>query len=396
MTQRTPRAIEPERLLHDPGIGPVLERANHEYRGRLDEPAAFQRLAERLEARQQPRSLQRALLGLTLGLGAAAAAWALFVGTPERVVFGPDVATKTPGSAAEPPPAALELPAPAREAQAPEPAPESDLEVVPPETLPPLRLPSPPEPPSVELEKPLEQRETRRARRDSEPRAPEQTRAPARQLPPGATPPRAARATDSARIDCLDMARRGDPRAAEVCFSQRASGIGLTAEMALYEMARLRRDVMRDAGGALAALDDYRQRFPLGSLRSEVDLSRIELLSQLGHSRDALRESEALLKSPSGRERAGELRLLRGNVFLRDLGDPQSAAREYTQAEAFGGAIGAEATRLRGLSLEALGDKTGAIAAYEHYLAGRDQPRRAEVARRLQALKAVDGARRAP
>jgi hypothetical protein len=283
-----------------------------------------------------------------------------------------------------------------REAAPPEPAPENDVEVTPPETLPPLRVPSTPEPPRVDLEPPAPQRDARRAHRDSEARAPEPARAPARQLPPGASPARATRSADSARIDCLDMARRGDPRAAEVCFSQRASGIGLTAEMALYEMARLRRDVMRDAGGALAALDDYRQRFPLGSLRSEVDLSRIELLSQLGHSRDALRESEALLKSPSGQERAGELRLLRGNVFLRDLGDAESAAREYAQAETFGGAIGAEATRLRGRSLEALGDEKGAITAYEHYLAGRDQPRRTEVTRRLQALKAASGTRKTP
>jgi len=395
MTERAPQVVEPERLLHEPGIGAVLERANREYRGGLDEPAAFQRLAERLEARQQPRSLQRALFGLALGLGAAAAAWGLFVDTPEHVVLGPE-ASKTPGIAAEPPPAALEPPAPLREESPRELAPEPEDEVVPPETLPPLRLPSNPEPPSVDLEKPTEQPDARRPQRDSERRAPAQTRAPARELPPGATPARAQRATDGARIDCLDMARRGDPRAAEVCFSQRASGIGLTAEMALYEMARLRRDVMRDAGGALAALDDYRQRFPLGSLRSEVDLSRIELLSQLGHSREALRESETLLKSSSGQERAGELRLLRGNVFLRDVGDAEAAAREYGQAEAFGGAIGAEATRLRGLSLEALRDVKGAIQAYERYLAGREQPRRAEVTRRLQALKAGASARRAP
>ena len=153
-------------------------------------------------------------------------------------------------------------------------------------------------------------------------------------------------------------------------------------------MARLRRDALHDPNGALAALDDYRQRFPSGSLRNEVALSRLELLSQLGRGREALRESEALLASAKGEERAAELHMLRGNVYRSDLGDFRAAAREYEQAEARGGAQGAEATRLRGASLEAAGDSAGALQAYRRYLGLPGVEKRTEVARRVEALVA--------
>jgi hypothetical protein len=156
--------------------------------------------------------------------------------------------------------------------------------------------------------------------------------------------------------------------------------------MALYEVARLRRDVLRDAAGALAALGEYRERFPRGSLRNEVDLSRVELLAELGRSRQALEESAALLESASGRERAAELHVLRGNVFRRDLGDLHAAALEYSQAEARAGARGAEASRLHGACLEALGDVAGALQAYRRYASVPGQPHAAEVSRRIEQL----------
>jgi hypothetical protein len=159
--------------------------------------------------------------------------------------------------------------------------------------------------------------------------------------------------------------------------------------MALYEVARLRRDVLHDAAGALAALREHGQRFARGSLRNEVELSRIELLAQLGRSQEALSESEALLGSETGRERAAELHVLRGNVYQRDLGDPRSAAAEYAQAEARGGTLGAEAARLRGACLEALGDVRGALRAYQQYLAVPGQPHAAEVRRQVERLSAL-------
>jgi hypothetical protein len=198
--------------------------------------------------------------------------------------------------------------------------------------------------------------------------------------------PSSAARTVEARLDCSDLLEK-DARAAEHCYSQRAAqSSGLSAEAALYELARLRRDVQQDAKGALAALNEYRDRFPHGSLRNEVGLSRVELLSELSRSREALNEAEALLGSAKGGERAAELYLLRGDIFRRDLADFAQAALEYAKAEKLGGGFGAEATRLRGLSLEALGDVEGALAAYRRYLSGPDQPRKGEVNRRIEAL----------
>lgn len=198
--------------------------------------------------------------------------------------------------------------------------------------------------------------------------------------------PSSAAQTVEPRLDCSDLLQK-DARAAEHCYAQRAAeSSGLSAEAALYELARLRRDVQQDAKGALAALNEYRDRFPRGSLRNEVGLSRVELLSELGRSREALNEAEALLGSAKGGERAAELHLLRGDIFRRDLADFAQAAQAYSKAEKFGGGFGAEATRLRGLSLEALGDVEGALAAYRRYLSGPDQPRKGEVHRRVEAL----------
>jgi hypothetical protein len=99
-----------------------------------------------------------------------------------------------------------------------------------------------------------------------------------------------------------------------------------------------------------------------------------------------LRESAAMLAGSSGRERAAELHLLRGDVYRRDLRDLRSAAAEYAQAEAFGGARGAEASRRLGACLEGLGDTAGAIAAYRRYVAEPSRPHAAEVSRRIERL----------
>jgi hypothetical protein len=186
--------------------------------------------------------------------------------------------------------------------------------------------------------------------------------------------------------DCLRLARQGATRDAEQCFVGRAQGGGLSAEMALYELSRLRRDVLGDAPGALAALDDYGARFPTGSLRREVDMSYLELLVQLGRNREALARSQALLAMPSGRERAAELHLLRGDVFRRSLKDLRAAEREYAEAEQLAGSVEAEATYLRGVCLEALGQPVAAREAFQRYLSKPARPRAAEVQRRLERL----------
>jgi len=371
------RLREPERLAHDPELGRVIERANAEYGAALDEATAFRRLWERLAPVPPPeKRWPRVAVGLMCGLTAGALVIVLSAGAAfERrasraLVLGPELA-RAEGR--------VPLPAePEREAAR---AAESGFGG------------------QAEREARGEAeaaRETGGAPLRTPERAPASEGLTRRLAPPAlepqstpAPPPSAPRG--DAREDCLALARLGQARAAEDCFGERARGSGLSAEMALYEVARLRRDVLRDAPGALAALAEYRERFPRGSLRNEVDLSRVELLAESGQSREALQESAALLGTASGRERAAELHVLRGNVYRRDLGDLPAAAREYSQAERQGGSRGAEASRLRGACLEALGDVAGALQAYRRYASLPGQPHAAEVSRRIEQLSTSEG-----
>ena len=199
---------------------------------------------------------------------------------------------------------------------------------------------------------------------------------------PAPAPAREAGASD----DCLAMARVGRTRQALDCFGHIAQGSGLSAEVALYEIARLRRDVLGDAAGAAAALEQYRARFPAGELRTEVEVSLLELLPKLGRPREALAESERLLATAAGRERAPELRFLRGSIYCDILKDYAAAEAEYAAAARYRGVTADEAAFQRGLCFEALGRPTEAGTAFRAYLE-RPQPRRAGEARRhLDAL----------
>jgi hypothetical protein len=115
-------------------------------------------------------------------------------------------------------------------------------------------------------------------------------RAPA--LAPGAAA--APEATPAPDRDCLHHARAGATDRAIACFQEQAAEGGLTAEVALLEIARLRRDVSGDLGGAERALDEYRQRFPRGTLSAEAGIARVELLLRLGRPNEALVEARAL------------------------------------------------------------------------------------------------------
>lgn len=185
--------------------------------------------------------------------------------------------------------------------------------------------------------------------------------------------------------DCLSLARRGQTRDAETCFLQRAEGSGLGAEMALYEVARLRRDVLADAPGALAALAEYRTRFPSGSLRREADMSQLELLLQLGRSDEALKQSDELLSSSASGERAAELHLLRGHILRKAQSRFAAAAREYELAES-AGLRGGEVIYFRALCLEALGRAPEAAALFAKFLEQPPGPYSADAHRRLTRI----------
>lgn len=205
----------------------------------------------------------------------------------------------------------------------------------------------------------------------------------ARALPPPKVESPSDNVVREAAPDCRALARAGEASQAEACYAERSAGTGLDAETALLEIARRRRDVLADPAGALGTLEEYRTRFPNGSLRGEADLAYIVLLARVGRSSEALEESERVLASPSGRERAFELRLLRGNLYRKNLSNPALAAREYAAAAELEGAT-SEAVYLLGLCREELGDAAGAAAAYRRYLERSAQGKRAgEVRERL-------------
>jgi hypothetical protein len=185
--------------------------------------------------------------------------------------------------------------------------------------------------------------------------------------------------------DCLELARKGEPRQAERCFERRSNGSSLGAEAALCELGRLRADVLGDLPGALRALSEHRRRFPKGALASEAEFARLDLLLRLGRRDEVLSESLRLLGSPLGAERALELRLLRGRLY-RLQGDAAHAEQEYAAIASSPTAAGAEASYRRGRCLDELGRGSEAAAEYKRYLDRNHQRYRTEAEQRLKEL----------
>jgi TolA-binding protein len=189
------------------------------------------------------------------------------------------------------------------------------------------------------------------------------------------------------RARCGELAAAGQPREAVACYLAQAEGDGVVAETALYETARLRRDALRDASGALDAFRAYRSRFPRGMLRAEADLSIVELLPKLNRHREALDEVGRLLAAGPGRERAAELRVLRGNIYREVLEDFSRAERDYAAAEEALRPLVGDATFFRGICLQALGKSDLARETYARYLAATPGRYREDAQRRLEILK---------
>lgn len=204
--------------------------------------------------------------------------------------------------------------------------------------------------------------------------------------PAAAVPTKIAGASSSASLPndlttCRDRLAAGEPRHAEDCYRAMAAGSGLSAEMALYEIARLRRDVLSNPEAALDALDEYRTRFAAGTLSPEVQMARIDVLSRLGRVEEALQASQAALDDPRTGSRRSELRLLRGNLMRDRLHDCARAIAEYRTLEGEVGPRSDQAQFASASCLETLGRNAEAIATYRKYLE-RPNPRQAERARR--------------
>lgn len=143
--------------------------------------------------------------------------------------------------------------------------------------------------------------------------APERTDvAKAPPLRPKAVPP--ARRETSAG-ECAELAKGGKYQAASTCYGSVAGGDSMDAELALYEKARLEAKALGQSAQALATLDEHTRRFAGGVLTSEVELTRIELLSQLGRRDEALRGIERGLQSTLGRERGADLQVMKAELL---------------------------------------------------------------------------------
>ena len=206
---------------------------------------------------------------------------------------------------------------------------------------------------------------------------------------PGAPP--AGAATPAAPVaghrDCGQLATSKRTREALTCYQDQAVQNGLAGETAQYELARLWRDSFGELARALAAFQTQRSRFPNGALRTEADLSIIELLPRLDRHADALTESEQFLAAHPKAERRGEIHLLRGNIFREVLRDLDHAEREYARGAESGGRAGDDSRFLHAVCLEALGQVNEARSAYEAYLLRTKAAHAQEAQKRLERLR---------
>lgn len=135
--------------------------------------------------------------------------------------------------------------------------------------------------------------------------------------PEGAAPP-ATHADDTAALGgaktCAGLARTGAAEEAITCYEKLAGGRGISAELALFEQARLAGKVLNRPDRALLTLQSYRERFPQGALRAEVMLAQIDWLLTSGQSAQALALIDEALRSGLVRERAAELEQVRARL----------------------------------------------------------------------------------
>ena len=155
-------------------------------------------------------------------------------------------------------------------------------------------------------------------------------------LEPGADN-RASAAADGP--DCARLTRAGDIDGALACFTHASERPGLVGELALMELARIRRDVKGDLAGAERALAEHRRRFPRGALSSEAAGARVELLVRLGRPAEALAETAHL---------GGGDAIFWRAVCLAKLGRASEASRAFDEYLARpDGKRRAEAERMR-------------------------------------------------
>lgn len=138
--------------------------------------------------------------------------------------------------------------------------------------------------------------------------------------PLAARGPAPAGTTSSAKT-CAELARQGDTQHALDCYAELAGGDGLSAELALFEAARIEGKVLHRPARAVQILERHQQRFPNGSLRGEVMLAQIGWLLAAGDDARARALVDEALASGLLRERTAELQRLREKLAQPRVGE---------------------------------------------------------------------------
>jgi len=111
--------------------------------------------------------------------------------------------------------------------------------------------------------------------------------APAKSYAPPAVRPRRRPPVSSPRIAMVPLLDATLP-VTQPAVGGSTAGSGLVEEAALLQRAMIRLNKDGDARGALALLDEYGQRFPLGSLSSEAAMARVDAFLVLGRVDEAI------------------------------------------------------------------------------------------------------------
>lgn len=329
----TNRAIEfPERLLHDDSIaGRLLRRSLDELPAFPNEARCYDGLLARRQLKREP---MRYWLRLAVTAGLATAVGVVWFARRDadavRFTVRADrsVTTTALGTTASP----LEVTEPKRAFVAAPATSSKPASRVRGETAAPFLE----QPPRLGIPQKAEARVDDSSASGAEnPQAPEQqvdssegtVNAPAASTPVGAL-------NDDVAV-CAGLARIGKLEAAASCYDRIGRGNGMTSELALYEKARLESRALGRGAAALATLEEHARRFPQGALAVEAGLTRIELLSRLGRTSEALNAIERALPGAIGRERGGDLYLLRGDL-LSLRGECAGARAAYAAARVAG------------------------------------------------------------
>lgn len=211
--------------------------------------------------------------------------------------------------------------------------------------------------------------------RSDDPRLAPRAPAPVPTTPLPAVEPAAepARAVRAARPIPSDPCAAGAASSRRGCYLRASQGSDLAAQNAAYLLGQLQR-TQGDLPGAVAAWQQYQRRFPQGVLWPEAASG--VLAAHLAEQKwpEALADADAYLARVGQGDRADEVALIRANLLLAHLHQPQAARQAYRALTGPGvpDAVRGEATFGLAQADAQQGQAAEAQAAFARYL--RDWP----------------------